>query len=378
MGTIGIFDYDYMNYAPTMPNLECAKLCAYYKRKKEITVLAPMMEPARYTRFIIRKDYDDEIYDRVIFAKNVEYGGLAFSKNHYQPLPIEIESTKPDFHVYERYKDKFGITRTARGNFTKIMNGAHIRLSLDGKTIWKDYMKPVELEHKTNSIFLHDNNLGAIPESIDIIKELTSRYTLTKGEYDPRLIGMKFPVQLNNDEIFHKWFDIAPSFSLFFLQYNGVMKDGSIVELCEKNPSIAKQIYYNIGLARFSENDFMELYLPQIFKQVLFLRSNNIRISLKYEDDFFVDQRLKNLIILFNKYLAREKLAEGSKPFAGTLYKFVSSKKMKQYQFNKNTMRLQDIRDCFQYVRERNYEVFKMFYECEKTEYKGGEIQCVK
>ncbi len=98
--------------------------------------------------------------------------------------------------MYERYNDKFGITHTEQDNFTKIMNGAHIRLSLDGKTIWKDYMKPVELEHKTNSIFLHDNNLGAIPESIDIIKELTSRYTLTKGEYDPRLIGMKFPVQL--------------------------------------------------------------------------------------------------------------------------------------------------------------------------------------
>lgn len=332
------------------------------------------MEPTRYTRFIIRKDYDDEIYDKTIFEKNVEYGGLAFSKNRYQPLPIEIESTIPDFHIYERYKDKFGTTVKARENFKKLMNGAHMRLSLDGKTIWKDYMKPVELTQHTNSIFLHDYNLGAIPESIDAIKELTSRYTLTKGEFDPRLVGMKFPVQVNNDEIFHKWFDIAPSFSLFFLQYNGLMQDSSIFELCETNPSIAKQFYYNIGLSRFTENDFMEFYLPQIFRQVLFLRSNNIRISLKYEDDFFVDKRVKNLIRLFNNYLGREKLAEGSRPFAGTLYKFVSSKKMKQFQYVKHTMKLQDIRDCFQYVREKNYDVFKMFYECERAEYRGGEF----
>lgn len=363
-----------MNYAPIIPNLECAKLCAYYRKKREITVLTPIMEPTRYTRFIIRKDYDDEIYDKTIFEKNVEYGGLAFSKNHYQPLPIEIESTIPDFHIYERYKDKFGTTVKARENFNKLMNGAHMRLSLDGKTIWKDYMKPVELAQHTNSIFLHDYNLGAIPESIDVIKELTSRYTLTKGEFDPRLVGMKFPVQVNNDEIFHKWFDVAPSFSLFFLQYNGLMQDSSIFELCKTNSSIAKQFYYNIGLSRFTENDFMELYLPQIFKQVLFLRSNNIRISLKYEDDFFVDQRVKNLIRLFNNYLGREKLAEGSRPFAGTLYKFVSSKKMKQFQYVKHTMKLQDIRDCFQYVREKNYDVFKMFYECERAEYKGGEF----
>ena len=74
------------------------------KNKKEITILAPELDPSRYTNFIIRKDYDDERYDRKFFEKNVEYGGLAFSKNQYQHLPIDIESTIPDFEVYEKYK----------------------------------------------------------------------------------------------------------------------------------------------------------------------------------------------------------------------------------------------------------------------------------
>lgn len=378
MSVIGVFDYDFMNYAPVIPNLECAKLCAYYKNKKEITILAPELDPSRYTNFIIRKDYDDEKYDRKFFEKNVEYGGLAFSKNQYRHLPIDIESTIPDFEVYEKYKAKFGSTKTAQGNFTKLLNGAHARLSLDGKTLWEDYQKPIELQHRTNSIFFHDYDLNAIPGSIDVIKDLASRYTRKKGEFDPRVIGMKFPTQINDDESFHKWFDIAPSFSLFFLQYNGVMRDDSIVELCEKNLSIAKQFYYNVGSASYSEEEFVKKYLPQIFRQVLFLRRKNIKISLKYDEDFFVDQRLKNLIRLFNNYLGREKLAEGSKPFAGTLYKFVSSKKMKQYQFSPTSMKLPDIRNCFQYVREKNYEVFEMFYSQEEVEYKGGELLCLK
>ena len=67
-------------------------------------------------------------------------------------------------------------------------------------------------------------------------------------------------------KVFHKWFDIAPSFSLFLLQYNGVMRDDSIVELCEKNPSIAKQFYYNIGSATIQKEEFVKKYLPQIFR----------------------------------------------------------------------------------------------------------------
>lgn len=363
-----------MNYAPVLPNLECAKLAAYYKKKKDIVVLTSEIDPSRYTRFIVRKDYDDGVYNKKIFSQNVDYGGLAFTKNIYSPLPLDIETTLPDFTIYERYSENFGTTKEAKQTFTKLMRGAHLRLSLDNKNIWEDFRKPVSLAQNTDSIFLHDFDLGKIPNSIDAINELAERYTVLKGIFRPRLIGMKFPVQINDSKSFYDWFNISPSFSLFFLQYNGVMEDSALFDLCQQNPSIAKQLHYNIGLARFSENDFLINHLPRIFKQVLFLRSQNIKILLKYEEDFFVDQRIKNLIRLFNNYLGRKKLNEDSILYTGTLYKFVSSKKLKKYQFAQQVMKLPEIRECFQYIREKNYEVFEMFYKYEKVEYKGGEF----
>ena len=36
MGIIGVHDYDFFTYQNVLPNLECAKLCAYHKKKREI------------------------------------------------------------------------------------------------------------------------------------------------------------------------------------------------------------------------------------------------------------------------------------------------------------------------------------------------------
>ena len=56
MATVAVYDYDFFNYESVIPNLECAKLVAYYRKRNDIALLAPAMEPARYTKFIIRKD----------------------------------------------------------------------------------------------------------------------------------------------------------------------------------------------------------------------------------------------------------------------------------------------------------------------------------
>ena len=76
---VGIHDYDFFHYWNTMPNLECAKLLAYYKKKRDITLLAPTLEPKRYNSFFVRKDYEDGLYPEELFLSNVEYGGRAVS-----------------------------------------------------------------------------------------------------------------------------------------------------------------------------------------------------------------------------------------------------------------------------------------------------------
>jgi hypothetical protein len=51
-----------------------------------------------------------------------------------------------------------------------MQNSAHIRLSLDGKNIWKDYTKSLVFNTKTRSFFFHDYDLNKVSNSAEEIK----------------------------------------------------------------------------------------------------------------------------------------------------------------------------------------------------------------
>jgi len=66
MGTVLIYDADYFHYPGVIPNLECAKLAAYEKKKRNIAVFNNLFEPERYTKSYFRKEYNDGLYDQKI------------------------------------------------------------------------------------------------------------------------------------------------------------------------------------------------------------------------------------------------------------------------------------------------------------------------
>ena len=117
--SVGIMDADMATYTLVPFNLEVMKLSAYYKKKGEIVVLSPSFTPERNTKFIYRKDYNDGDFPTGLTkAKNVEYGGLAFSNNIYVPLPREIEVMRPDTEIYARMEQ---VIKSAKsGNRKKI------------------------------------------------------------------------------------------------------------------------------------------------------------------------------------------------------------------------------------------------------------------
>ena len=101
--SVGLMDADMMAYSLVPFNLEIMKLSTYYKKKGEIVIFSHTFSPEKNSKFIYRKDYDDGRYPPSLMrAKNVKYGGLAFSNNIYQPLPIEIERLQPDTSIYEK------------------------------------------------------------------------------------------------------------------------------------------------------------------------------------------------------------------------------------------------------------------------------------
>ena len=84
--------------------------------------------------------------------------------------------------------------------------------------------------------------------------------------------------------------------------------------------------------------------------------------------------QLKNLLKLLQQFAKRPQFK--TKGWNGnTLYKFVSTDKYKNAAYFYGTpVPLEDVRESFQYIREKNYELFKLFYECECPVLEGGKL----
>lgn len=378
MGTIGIYDADYMNYENVIPSLECAKLCTYFHNKKEIATLSSILAPERYSEFYIQKNYDDGYYPKKIFLPSCIYGGRAFTPKQYYPLPEEIERTIPNMHIYDKYIDKYGPTPTERAQIKRILSCAHIRLSTDEekpKTLAQ--LKRILSTGKYNGIIFHDYDLGKVKGAYDVIYELSNtRNYITKKGINPYQIGNKFPIQVNSSEELQKWLKVNAMTNIFFLQYNGLMSNEVLINLCNENKKMARQIYYNITDGCSSENDFLINRASKIFKQVLFLRRQNIKILLIYDEKIIITPQVKNFIELINSFLSFS-WQDNFMPLQQTLYRFCRSyrnKKDKVWAFKHVQLTVQEMREVFQYIRENNYDLFKMFYEWESVHLEKGEF----
>ena len=373
--SIGVFDYDFFNYENVIPNLECAKLVTYYRQHNHLAVLTPTLVPEPYTRYFIRKEYDDGSYPHKLFLPNCEYGGRAFNPEQYIPLPPEIERTIPDMHIYDKYISSFGKKNTEQTQIKRILNCAHMRLAPDSQNLLPfEEFQPYF--NKVSGIFLHDYDLASL-KAYDLILQLQNqREFRTKPGVNPYPVGNKFPIKIYSSEELEKWYKVVTIPNAFFLEYYGYMSDEILYKLCLENRRMARQVYYNVTYGCSSENDFLMNRLPKIFVQVLFLRIAGIRILLNYDEDFLKTKELRDLVRLLNCWL-RFKWFSGYAPHTQPLYKFCRDNSYFHYttwEFLTVDLSVEEMRNTFQYVRERNYELFKMFYEWDEVKYRGGKI----
>ena len=374
MSTVGLFDVDMDKYIHVPFNLELMKLSAYYKRKREIVAIAPELDFDRYSKFILRKDFNDGDFPNLLGAENVEYGGFAFTGEQYKPLPLEIEIIKPDIFIYERMRKKFSTNKNYSTIFQTMMAADHMRLSMDGKTIWEDFLKPTLNDNKAYTYFFHDYDLNKIKDADLVIRDLLKRKTGI-----PAAVGTKFPIQINDEKDLFKWLGFRLSNNNFSLQYNGIMSDEALVEFIEKQKqtSMARQFDYIITSSSYGENDFIEKFLPIIYNQAIFCRNNFIPLTLKYEDNFFIDKRWERVIDLINAFIGNMRMKKTSTKLIDrainfeSMYSFVCCFN-ETSKYRTHTFVLDEVRELFQLVREKNYSVFKDFYEKSKVELVGG------
>lgn len=369
--SVGVMDADMSAYILVPFNLEVMKLSSYYKKKGEIVVLSPTFAPERHEKFFYRKDYDDGDFPRALTRfKNVEYGGLAFSQNAYQPLPLEIEVMKPDTSIYAKMETKIlgPATSERRKIYNNMMTAEHCRLSLDGKTIWPDFTRQFQNLKQARNLIIHDYNLGAIPDSLDVVKKLMAR-ARTDG-WATRL-GMKFPVQVNKEQDLLEWSTLRSNSTFYSMRFNGVMDNEPFMEWLRKchEKAIYSQMEYHVTDARYDENHFIEHLLPKILRQVIISRSFRVNFSLTYDEGYFSDPRWEGVIQLFNLYMRSffnsDEAAFRSLLEDDTLYDFAASLMKRPYgTYGLDAMTIEDARKIFSFVREHNYPLFKDFYEC--------------
>ena len=246
------------------------KLSAYYKKKGEIVVLSPSFTPEKNTKFFYRKDYNDGDFPiGLTKANNVEYGGLAFSNNIYQPMPLEIEKMKPDTELYARMESVIksgpGREREKKKIFQNMMTAEHCRLSLDGKTIWPDYGKQFKFLGNARNLMLHDYDLGTVEGSFEEVKKILAR---ARTDGWATKVGMKFPVQVSDGQSLLNWSSLNSNSIFYSLKYIGVIDDEPFNEwvgTCRQR-AVYSQMEYHVTAPWYEPNDFVENLLPKIFR----------------------------------------------------------------------------------------------------------------
>lgn len=362
----GLYDGDMLFYKGVpFFNLELMKISSYYKRKREIVNLSPKFNPNMYSNFIVRQDYPFS-NPNIFYADNVSFGGRAYDGDEYKLLPLEIERMKPDTQLYNKIESNVAINKTKTSTFSVMRRAEHLRLSLDGKTIWKDYAHQLRKDGNNFGVIFHDYDLGQVQGSFELVKELIPEIiSNTNG----RRIGMKFPTQVNNETDLLKWLSISPMGQFFSLQYNGILSSDNIEQLKEinKGSSALKQTTINVtGNQNYQE--FISNGLSQVFKLILDLRREGISFPLIYGKEFFADKRweeVMRLIKLFNRHIYdnigtkdyRERVA----PYE-TFYNYVKSLTKEQILYG-SILPKRKAQELFQFVRENNYDLFVAFYE---------------
>lgn len=369
--SVGIMDADMSAYLLVPFNLEVMKLSAYYKKKGEIVVLSPSFTPHRNTKFIYRKDYDDGDFPRGLTTYgNVEYGGLAFSQNRYQPLPTEIERMKPDTSIYSKMESKIlgPATSERRKIYNNMIEAEHCRLSLDGKTIWPEYTKQFKNLKQARNLMFHDYDLGAVDGAFEEVQRLLAR---ARTDGWATRVGMKFPIQVSDGQEFLNWSGLRANSTFFSLRYNGVMDNDCFTEWIQRNYEKANylQMEYHVTDARYDENHFTTCLLSQILRQVIFSRRYRLSFSLTYDEGYFSDPRWEQVIRLFNFYhtsfLGETEAVFYKKIEDDTLFDFAAHTMKRPYgTYGQDAMTVEQVRKIFEFVREHNYPLFKDFYEC--------------
>lgn len=118
---IGIIDADLLGRKNhRFPNLASMKISAYHKAASDdVSFLLSYDGVGDYDKVYVSKAFTDTyVPEKVVSMSNVSCGGTGFFYDKAPPLPIEIEHSKPDYHLYDKWVNTQIQNGANRSNFT--------------------------------------------------------------------------------------------------------------------------------------------------------------------------------------------------------------------------------------------------------------------
>ena len=345
---VGLLDWDLIQWKqPTVFNLELMKLAYYHKvKKRDLVQMESRFSSDKCTKVFIQKDYEDYNYpENIIQDPKVTWRGNALSKSYFY-LGEEIEKCPADTSIYSGLEKYYQDNEHSRILFRRMMNGCHLRLSLDEKTISDVALEPLkDLDKKVHGIFLHDKDIIEIKGSLEMTKYILEKYG-TKNV----LLGTKFPLMIQTDEQMLEWSKIPRAALVRTTYLKKILSNETIIKM-DKN---IQDIYYIFEKTDWDEEKIVRV-LPKIFIQAVFLSKYSIPILLKVDPEIQMNDQWKAFIELFNNYILN------SVNYASDInYSCFSYCKYSYLNLFKD-----DKIKLFSFIKEHNNDLFNLLYDVE-------------
>lgn len=358
----GIYDCDIRNSAP-MFNLELMKLSSYYKSKGEIVAYSMLFHPERFNHFIVGKDRIDEYFNYPIYQyRNIQTVGRFFSPKKYFPMDLVIESQVPDTYLYNKFPERYELTRDQREFYKSQLYAEHLRLSLDGETIWKDFEKQLAGRTTRQSISIYDYDIGRVKDAIEVLKDLTA----VPHRKTSKPLLFKFPIRVPTARALEPWLN----FTYYQHRVKFIIERILTEEDMEFLIANKDRLHFENIACDISKNITYKDFLSKattIYKQLYFLRTILRKFSLTYNGDFFPNVEWENFITLINSYArSKGRVVMGKRVLFETFYEYLKFYYLREEDMEGIT--LDDVKESFIFIAQENYELFKLFYEYEGEE----------
>ena len=102
---VGIIDADLIaRKKHRFPNLACMKISGFHKAQGDKVELLTSFQVLGWDKIYLSKVFTDtEVPGELLSAPNVVYGGTGFYYDKAPDLPVEIEHSFPDYHLYDEW-----------------------------------------------------------------------------------------------------------------------------------------------------------------------------------------------------------------------------------------------------------------------------------